>query len=115
MWSPTVARQLRQRGFDALSVRDIPGFQSRPDEELFVYALAEGRAIVTENIADFRLLVAHELRNGRSHPGLVLTSPSVFRRDQAGAIGRLVLALEALLQSEVDLTGQEWWQQLAAR
>ena len=58
MYSPVVAEQLRARGHDAVSVHD-PEYrylEGAPDEEIFAAALAEERALVAENVPDFRRL-----------------------------------------------------------
>src|SRR5215210_3264785 len=50
------AEQIRARGHDVVSVHD-PDYrrlEGAPDEDLFAAALAEDRALVTENVPDFR-------------------------------------------------------------
>jgi hypothetical protein len=109
MWSHAVAQQLRQRGFDAESVLENPALKSKADHVLFDHCLAEGRVIVTENMRDFRRLASTELRSGGEHPGLILTSPVAFPRGGTRGIGPLVLALQQLIESDIDLTNIEWW------
>ena len=109
MWSPAVAAQLRGKGFDVDSVLDHPELKAQPDRFLLVHPLTDGRAIVTENVNDFRLLCSFERRNGRDHPGLVFTTRRQFDRGDRRSIGRLVSALEALLESDVDLSNLELW------
>jgi hypothetical protein len=115
MWTPEVAHQLHERGFDVISVHTNQQLQSKSDSVLLSYAIREGRAIVTENIDDFREIAAQELRAGRSHPGLVFTTRATFDRGGSRAIGNLVLALEGLLESEIDLTNLELWLRPIAR
>jgi uncharacterized protein DUF5615 len=109
MWSQDAAAQLRRRGFDVESVHTNPELKSKSDSILLSYSIQQDRAIVTENVDDFRRLVEREFRSGHSHPGLVFTAKRAFDRGGSRAIGRLVLALQALLESDIDLTNLEWW------
>ena len=109
VWTPEVAHQLHERGFDVVSVHTDPRLQSKSDSLLLSYAIGEGRAIVTANIDDFRRIAAQKLRAGRSHPGLVFTPRATFDRGGSRAIGNLVLALERLIESRIDLTNLELW------
>jgi len=73
----------------------------------------ERRAIVTEDVGDFRPLLARALRAGEPTFGLVCVSPRRFPRNLA-SVGRLVAALHALLPacSEEDAAvaaGGEIW------
>ena len=111
MWSPAVAQQLRARGFDALSAAEEEHLRSLRDEDLLALSSEAGRAIVTENANDFQALAARELRAGRSHAGLVFTSRTAFYRGNPRSVGRLVVALQALIESEVDLMDREIWLQ----
>jgi hypothetical protein len=98
MYPPAVAEQLRARGRDVVSIHD-PGhrrLEGAPDEEVFATALAEGRALVTENVADFRRLEADALAAGAARPTLVFTSNRRFPRGHPGTVGLLVQALDAL-------------------
>jgi len=113
MWPPTIAVALRQRGHDGEAVKDTPDLIGRPDPVIFAVAQAEGRAIVTENVADFRPLAAACLREGRSHTGLILTSNQRHPRHDVGTFGRLVDALDSLLAvhgQDSDLNREHWLQ-----
>lgn len=99
MFPPVVAEQLRARGHDVVSVHD-PDYrrlEGASDEAIFAAALAEERALVTENVPDFRRLEADALARGEAHPTLVFTSNRQFPRGEPGTIGRLVEALYALV------------------
>jgi hypothetical protein len=99
MYSPVVAEQLRARGHDVVSVHDpdYRRFEGAPDEEIFAAALAESRALVTENVPDFRRLEAGALARGEAHAALIFTSNRQFPRGAPGTTGHLVEALHALL------------------
>jgi predicted nuclease of predicted toxin-antitoxin system len=99
MYPPSVAAQLRSRGHDVVSVHD-PDYrrlEGAPDEEVFAAALADERALVTENVSDFRRLESEVLARGESAATLVFTSNRQFPRGQPGTIGQLVEALHELL------------------
>ena len=99
MYPPAVAEQLRVRGHDVVSVHDgdYRRLEGAPDEEIFATALTEERALVTENVPDFRRLEADALAHGEAHAALVFTSNRQFPRGEPRTIGRLVEALHALL------------------
>jgi predicted nuclease of predicted toxin-antitoxin system len=99
MYPATIAEQLRARGHDVVSVHD-PDYrrlEGAPDEEIFAIAAAEVRALVTENVPDFRWLEADALARGEPTPFLVFTTNRQFPRGESATIGRLVLALDSLL------------------
>lgn len=108
MWPPALAEQLRRRGHDVVAVAELPDLRGQPDEAVFAFAGREGRAIVTENVPDYRLLAAAEVRAGRPHPALIFTSDRAYPRRDRRTAGRLVAALEALL-SGGDLAAGEHW------
>lgn len=99
MYPAVVAEQLRARGHDVVSVHDpeYRRLEGAPDEEVFAAALAEDRALVTENVPDFRRLEADTLARGETHAALVFTSNRQFPRGEPGTTGRLVEALHTLL------------------
>lgn len=109
MWSPVVAIQLRARGHDVVAVVERPELRGEPDAAIFAIAQAEGRAIVTEDVADYALLATHELQLGHSHVGLLFTSDRHFPRYDGRTAGRLVTALDELLSRELDEPFLEHW------
>lgn len=110
--SPEIARQLRQRGHDVVAVGERADLRGRPDRVHFASLPDEQRAIVTRDLADFRPLLAEELRRGGKTYGLVCV-PHRFAQSREG-IGRVVRALEALLcahpaaDAAVALGGEIW-------
>lgn len=108
MWPPAVAAELRERGHDAAAVAERPDLRGRPDEVVFTAALKEDRAIVTEDVADYRPLASASLRDGRSCPTLVLTSNRRYPRASRRTAGRLVIALDRLLRERDSLQGEHW-------
>lgn len=99
MYPPVVAEQLRAGGHDVVSVHDpeYRRLEGAPDEEIFAAALAESRALVTENVPDFRRLEADALARGEAHAVLVFTSNRRFPRGEPGTTGHLVDALHTLM------------------
>jgi predicted nuclease of predicted toxin-antitoxin system len=99
MYAPSVAEQLRARGHDVVSVHDpeYRALQGAPDEEVWATAIADDRWLVSENVRDFRRIEAHALARVEPTARLILTTDRQFPRGDPATIGRLVLALDALL------------------
>lgn len=97
-YSPAIAEQLRKRGHDVVAAGERPDLRALSDAELLVRAVAERRALVTNNAADFVPLIQRVAEVGDHHFGLVLTSDRTFPRSTR-AIGRHVRALEHLLRA----------------
>jgi predicted nuclease of predicted toxin-antitoxin system len=109
MLSRILAGQLRARGYNVDAVSEREDLKGRPDPTIFEVAQSEQRVIVTENVQDFREIAADELAAGRSHAGLIFTVNARFYRGHPRITGRLVRALEGLLESGEDLTDREIW------
>lgn len=54
MWTPDIAVQLRRRGHNVVAVAERPDLRGQPDALIFAAAQSEERAVVTENVADYR-------------------------------------------------------------
>jgi hypothetical protein len=109
MFSPSIAEQLRLRGHDVVAVKERPELQQRTDAEVFAAAQLEGRAVVTENVRDYRELAYFEGSSAAPHAGVIYTTERAFFRGSKGAIGRLVEALDVVLNSEQATEGLEVW------
>jgi NAD(P)-dependent dehydrogenase (short-subunit alcohol dehydrogenase family) len=96
MFPPVIAERLIAAGHDVVAVTGRPELIGLDDAELLAQADALGRAIVTENAADFIPLFREAVARGPVRCGLVLTSNRYFSRHQGRNIGRLVRALAAL-------------------
>jgi hypothetical protein len=96
-YSRQIAEQLRSRGHDVTSVQERPDLRGIGDRELLQRATDEGRALMTENVADFALLMRELMSAGERHLGLVFTSPRSMPRG-AATIGRYVDELDAFLR-----------------
>ena len=109
MWSPAIAAALRERGHDAIAVAERSDLRGQPDEVIFAEALADARAIVTENVVDYRPLAFAALRAGRASLTLIFTSNRAYPRAiTRRTAGRLVIALDALLTTRDGVEGEHW-------
>jgi len=77
--SAQIAALLRQAGLDVEAVADRPDLIGRSDMLIFEVACNEDRAVITNNIKDFRPLAAQWLAQGRIHAGLILLPSSRTR------------------------------------
>lgn len=111
MLSPAVAEALRADGFDVRAVCGDAQLQGLPDDQVLSAARADRRALVTNNIIDFRPLHVDAVTpGGDGHWGIVFV-PSSFRRTRADT-GRLIRALADVLTAfpdEAALVDGEWW------
>ena len=96
MSSPAIAAELRALGHDVIAVADRPDLRSRSDEEIFAWASAEKRWLLTENVKDFRPIMLRALPAGARGCGLLFTSSRVFPRSRKNS-GSLIRALDARL------------------
>lgn len=111
MLAPAIARELRARGHDAETVAGRPDCEASSDPEILAVARSEHRALVTDNLRDFRPLHAEAITpGGPGHYGMIFI-PGGYRRTRAD-IGKIVAALEAVLAvnpGEADLADGEAW------
>jgi predicted nuclease of predicted toxin-antitoxin system len=106
--SPRIAELLRSGGHDVQAVVDRSDLAGRSDRVILESATAEGRAVVTNNVKDFRLLTAERLARGEVHAGLILL-PSTRTRNRAAA-EMLADAIERILLEHPDgLAASERW------
>jgi Domain of unknown function (DUF5615) len=106
--SPLIARLLRERGLDVVSAAERSDLVEAPDREVIDIATREQRALVTNDIKDFRPLAAERLLDGRGHAGLILLPAGRSRRRDA--TGALADAVEALMQAHPGgIASAEHW------
>ena len=99
----SIAPTLRDRGHDAVTALE--------DEALLEFCAGEGRALLTNNVADFAIIARRWQSDGRSHFGLIFTSDSTLPRTHH-ASGRYIDALNGLLLAnpgDHDLVDQIRW------
>jgi len=98
MYPARLARALRERDADAEGVDERAPLRGLADEELLALAAREGRALVSENVADFMRLYGEWGAADRPHAGIVIALSSRFSRTPAG--------YEVLVDSLVELCTQ---------
>ncbi len=108
MWPPAIAAALRERGHDVVAVAERSDLRGKPDEVIFAEALADARAIVTENVVDYRPLASAAIRVGRASPTLIFTSNRTYPRASRRTAGRLVTALDSLLSAGRPPEAEHW-------
>lgn len=111
MLSPLIAAILRDRGHDVIAIKDDPLLVGLDDAEVLAVARESGRALVTDNLVDFRALHHAALQpGGPGHCGMVFI-PGGYARTRSD-VGRIADALEALLRAhpgDDDLRDTEAW------
>jgi Domain of unknown function (DUF5615) len=95
-FSPKIARRLRGLGHDVIAVKERPELIARSDRAHFASMRDQRRAIVTQDLGDFRPLLEQAINAGEMTYGLICVPSGVRLRRKA--IGRLVTALDRLLQ-----------------
>ena len=113
MHAPAVATRLRDRGHDAIAVKERADLIGLPDDDLLRAATADGRAVVTENVEDFAALHRRISAAGHRHPGLIYTHPRRFPRSAPGHVqvltDSLVTFLHELAPRLSDVESLVWW------
>lgn len=106
--SAEIALELGRRGCDVEAVTERRELIGRPDEQLLELAGREDRAMITNNIRDFRPLAAQRLAQGKGHAGLILL-PATRTRSR-GAVGWLANAIEAIMKAHpAGIHSSERW------
>jgi predicted nuclease of predicted toxin-antitoxin system len=109
--SPAIARKLRAHGHDAEAVAGHPEREALSDPEVLALARAEHRAVVTNNLRDFRPLHHEAITpGGPGHHGMIFI-PGNYRRTRDDT-GKIITALELLLTQhagDADLANGEAW------
>jgi hypothetical protein len=107
MHAPSVAVELTGEAFDVVAVATQPALRGMLGEELLAYAATKGRALVTENVADFIPLATQWAGEHKTHSGLILTNPKRFHRATLAYPGNLIAALREFLTNP-PITGKSW-------
>lgn len=111
MLTPDIGRELRARGHDAEAVAGNPDWEGLSDSQIMVVARTERRAVVTNNLRDYRPLHSEAITpGGHGHFGMIFV-PGSYRRTRADT-GRIIASLEAKLvqyPGETDLANGEAW------
>ena len=99
----SVARALRDRGHDAVSIQERIDLRGLADPALFAAAQADRRALVTDNVRHFRSEADLALAAGRDHYGVIFLTDKGMPRHRIGLfIREAVQRLDALLQDHAS-------------
>lgn len=100
MYSTALADALRDAGVDAVTVADLR-LTGAPDPQIFLAAHADGRAVLTENVADFTRLAAERAMSGERYCGLLVALSARFSRRPAG-LNQLAATVAAVAAENLD-------------
>jgi predicted nuclease of predicted toxin-antitoxin system len=99
MISWRIAAELRGSGHDVVAVkRDRPRLESRFDPLVLTAAVAEQRAVVTNNVRDYRQAHERMRARGDDHYGIVYTHDDTLPRSKV-AFPLWIAVLEELLRA----------------
>lgn len=119
MFPPPIAERLRSlHGHEVTAVAESDELRGLPDVDIFLSAQEAERAIVTENVRDFRPIAREWQAMGKVHFGLVLTTNRAFPRADPRTTGQLVRALSDLLEVETGpslASNREIWLRAVVR
>ena len=89
MYAPAIAEQLRARGHDVASVHDAAyrALEGEPDEDVWAAAVADDRALVSENVQDFRHLEADAIARAQPRAPPIFTTDRQFPRGHPATMG----------------------------
>ena len=82
MFSPTIAAALRDQGEDVIAVAERGELLAMSDEEVFAWAISQGRWLLTENVKDFRPILLRALQADTPVTGILFTSSRSFPRSR---------------------------------
>ncbi len=101
------AERLNKRGHDAVSVQ-AAGLAGAPDPDVFDHAVAERRLVVTENFADYSLLLTQRLGNDQPCVPVIFIRKPNFPKGGALA-AHLAALLDAWAAANPDpYVGPHW-------
>jgi hypothetical protein len=98
MYSARLAEALQASGIDVRTVIEHR-LAGSSDPEIFTAAIADGRALLTENVADFARISAEHVSAGQHHPGVLIALSSRFSGRAAG--------IEPLVRAVGDIVDQQ--------
>lgn len=100
--SRRVAQVLRTRGHDVVCVTEV-GLEEKEDHEVWEWAIANHRCMVSYNARHFAKLFAELFHRGVRHPGLVLIQAKTIPQLDTGL---QIRALDLVLSQDPNLTDQ---------
>jgi predicted nuclease of predicted toxin-antitoxin system len=111
MFAPVVAEALRDKGYDVVAVVAEAGLRALSDDEVYAWAAAQGRCLVTENVKDFRPILTRAEDVGGPVAALLFTSSRTFPRVRRNP-GPLIDALDTWLRATgpTPVSVEQWMQ-----
>lgn len=106
--SGEIAADLRSRDLDVEAVIERADLIRYSDEQIVEVASIEQRAVVTNNVKDFRSIAATRLTQGRGHAGLILL-PARRSRTRAAASALADGIEEIMLANPGGIADSERW------
>jgi predicted nuclease of predicted toxin-antitoxin system len=100
MYPRALADALRDIGIDSCTVSEL-GLAGRSDLDLFETAIAQGYAVLTENVSDFAQICAEHVTAGHHHPGVLIALSTRFSRRPSGR-NTLITAIRAISSETLD-------------
>ena len=100
MYPAALTEALQEKGVETATAAAL-GLTGRSDHDVFATAVADGYAVVTENVADFTRITGEHVAAGRHHSGVLIALSSRFSRRSAGR-ARLVAAILAQLGEPLE-------------
>lgn len=94
--SIALATGLTSQGIDVTTVA-MEDMRHRPDDEQLMFAVSQGRALFSYNVADFQRLHSLYMRLGRHHAGVILVRQ---RRYDVGETIRRLARISASFEPE---------------
>lgn len=94
--TPRLARELRSRGYDAISAHEV-GQAQASDPEQMVFVAREGRTLLTCNARDFTPIFQDYWFAGQQHSGVVVSE----QLELGEMLHRVVALLEGVPEEEM--------------
>jgi predicted nuclease of predicted toxin-antitoxin system len=92
----SIAPALRQRGYDALNVREV-NRRGLSDPEQLAYAVAQSRTLFSFNVSDYMALHVEYVTQNREHKGIIVSKQIPI----SAALRRLLILLEQTSANEI--------------
>lgn len=99
---PTLAKILRERGFDVLTTTEAEMLE-KSDQEQLEFATAQGRVILTHNVRDYVRLAQQYAEQKRTHSGIIVSDQLPLKE-----LLRRTLKLLADLSAKEMVNRFEW-------
>jgi predicted nuclease of predicted toxin-antitoxin system len=96
---PDIAAALRQHSHDCQSALEAR-MLGKSDEEQLKHATAQGRCLLSFNVADFVILAQQWVMAGKAHAGIIVTQ-QVSRRHLGNLLQRILRLLNATAADEI--------------